>query len=72
MQMTDGIAVKKDITKEAKQILAPAMSNFCKLTNKEDKQKMIYIAERHNYWLFQGYSHEVATQKAKEDYEWQN
>jgi len=28
--MTDGIAIKKDITAEAKQILATAMKGFCK------------------------------------------
>ena len=70
--MTDGIAIKKDITVEAKQILAVAMNNFCKVENKEEKAKAIYIAERHNYWLSQGLSHELATQKANEDYEWTN
>jgi hypothetical protein len=70
--MTDGIVIKKDITSEAKQILASAMNNFCKAENKEEKGKAIYIAERHNYWLSQGVSHEVATQKANEDYEWSN
>ena len=70
--MKDGIAIKKDITVEAKQILAVAMNNFCKVENKEEKAKAIYIAERHNYWLSQGLSHELATQKANEDYEWSN
>ena len=70
--MTDGIAIKKDITVEAKEILATAMNNFCKSENKEEKAKAIYIAERHNYWLSQGLSHELATQKANEDYEWTN
>jgi hypothetical protein len=70
--MTDGIAIKKDITVEAKQILANAMNNFCKVENKEEKDKAMYIAERHNYWLGQGLTHEAATQKAKEDYEWSN
>lgn len=70
--MTDGIAIKKDITAEAKQILAVAMNNFCKAENKEEKAKAIYIAERHNYWISQGLTHEAATQKANEDYEWAN
>ena len=68
--MTDGISIKKEITAEAKQILGVAMNNFCKPDNKEEKEKFIYIAERHNYWLLQGMSHEVAMQKANEDYEW--
>ena len=68
--MTDGIAIKQDITAEAKQILANAMNNFCKPANKEEKEKAMYIAGRHNYWLEQGYSHEEATKKANADYEW--
>lgn len=68
--MTDGITIKQDITTEAKQILANAMNNFCKVENKEEKEKDIYIAGRHNYWLEQGFTHEEATKKANEDYEW--
>lgn len=68
--MKDGIAIKEDITVEAKQILAVAMNNFCKVENKQEKAKAIYLAERHNYWLSQGFSHEIALQKANEDYEW--
>jgi hypothetical protein len=68
--MKDGIVIKKDITVEAKQILANAMNNFCKVENREEKEKAMYIAERHNYWLGQGFAHEVAIQKANEDYEW--
>ena len=70
--MKDGIAIKKDITAEAKQILANAMNNFCKVENREEKAKAMYIAERHNYWLSQGFTHEAATKKANEDYEWAN
>jgi hypothetical protein len=70
--MKDGIAIKKDITAEAKQILAHAMNNFCKVENKEEKEKAMYITERHNYWLGQGFTSEAATQKANEDYEWTN
>lgn len=71
--MTDGIAIKKDITVEAKQILAHAMNGFCKpLTEaqKAEKEKQMYIAGRHNYWLSLGYAHEVALAKANEDFEW--
>lgn len=68
--MKDGIAIKQDITTEAKQILSNAMNNFCKVENKEEKEKAMYLAVRHNYWLEQGFSHEEATKKAKEDYEW--
>ncbi len=68
--MKDGIVIKKDITTEAKQILANAMNNFCKVENKEEKEKSMYIAERHNYWLIQGCNNMEATKKANEDYEW--
>ena len=59
-----------DITEEAKQILSNAMNNFCAVENKEEKGKTIYLAERHNYWLGLGFSHEEATKKANDDYEW--
>jgi len=65
--MKDGIAIKKDITVEAKQILKTAMQANC-----GEYYKRKYIAERTNYWLSLGYSEEVATKKANEDYEWSN
>jgi hypothetical protein len=68
--MKDGIAIKENITEEAKQILAHAMNNFCKPENKEEKNKFMYISERHNYWLGLGFSHEEAKEKAYTDYEW--
>jgi len=63
--MKDGIAIKKDITAEAKQILKNAMQANC-----GEYYKRKYINERINYWVSLGYSKEVATKKATEDYEW--
>mgnify|MGYP001767658263 FL=1 len=65
--MTDGIAIKKDITVEAKNILKIAMQANC-----VEYYKRKYITERVEYWTSLGYSHEVATKKANEDYEWTN
>lgn len=65
--MRDGIAIKKDITAEAKQILKRAMQANC-----EEYYKRKYITERVEYWTSLGYSTEVATKKANEDYEWAN
>lgn len=65
--MTDGIAIKKDITAEAKKILKNAMQANC-----GEYYKRKYINERVEYWTLLGYSNEVATQKANEDYEWTN
>ena len=65
--MTDGIAIKKDITVEAKQILKNAMQANC-----GEYYKRKYINERIAYWTSLGYSNELATQKANEDYEWTN
>ena len=59
-----------DITIEAKQILSNAMNAFCKPQDAKEKQKQMFICERHNYWLGMGFNNEVATQKANEDYEW--
>ena len=59
-----------DITIEAKQILSNAMNAFCKPQDAKEKQKQIFICERHNYWLGMGFNNEAATQKANEDYEW--
>jgi hypothetical protein len=59
-----------DITDKAKQILSIAMNNFCRVENKEEKEKAIYLAERHNYWLGLGLSNEEATGKANDDYKW--
>jgi len=59
-----------NITSEAKNILANAMNNFCRVENKEEKEKAIYLAERHNYWLCSGLNNVEATKKANEDYEW--
>ena len=63
--MTDGIAIKKDITAEAKQILKNVMQANC-----GEYYKRKYINERVEYWVSLGYSNEEATKKAKEDYEW--
>lgn len=60
----------EDITIESKEILSNAMNNFCKVENKEEKEKKLYIDYRHNYWLGQGYTNEEAIIKANEDYEW--
>ena len=68
--MKDGLVIKENITEQAKQILKHAMNNFCIVENKEEKEKQMYIAERHNYWLGCGYNNEKATLKANEDYEW--
>ena len=68
--MKDGIAIKQDITEEAKIILKKAMNNFCTPQDKEEKEKQMYIAERHNYWLSLGYTNEQALEKAIEDYNW--
>ena len=65
--MKDGIAIKKDITAEAKQILKTAMQANC-----GEYYKRKYINERVEYWTSLGYSAEVAKQKANEDYEWTN
>ena len=64
-KMQDGIAIKKDITAEAKQILKTAMQANC-----VEYYKRKYIAERVIYWTDFGYSEEIATQKANEDYDW--
>ena len=66
-EMKDGIVIKEDITVEAKQILKRAMQGNC-----VEYYKRKYITERVNYWLSLGYSKELATQKANEDYEWSN
>ena len=63
-KMTDGIAIKKDITALAKQMVK-AMNANC-----GEYYKRKYINERVEYWVSLGYSNEVATQKANEDYEW--
>ena len=63
--MTDGIAIKKDITAEAKQILKNVMQANC-----GEYYKRKYINERVEYWVSLGYSNEEVTKKAKEDYEW--
>ena len=65
--MTDGIAIKKDITVEAKKVLKNAMQANC-----GEYYKRKYINERIDYWTSLGYSIEVATEKANEDYEWCN
>lgn len=65
--MKDGIAIKKDMTVEAKSILKNAMQANC-----GEYYKRKYISERVNYWLSLGYSSELATKKANEDYEWSN
>ena len=65
--MTDGIVVKEDITREGKKILKRAMQANC-----GEYYKRKYINERVEYWTSLGYSNEVATQKANEDYEWTN
>lgn len=70
MVMKNGIVIKEDITEEAKIILKKAMNNFCVPQNKEEKEKQMYIAGRHNYWLSLGYTNEQAIVKANEDYEW--
>jgi predicted lipoprotein len=74
--MQDGIVIKEYISEEeVKQILGKAMNAFCKAPSqqeKAEKEKAMYIAGRHNYWLSQGFAHEDALQKANEDYEWIN
>ena len=64
-KMQDGIAIKKDITAEAKQILKTAMQANC-----VQYYKRKYIAERVIYWTDLGYSEKIAIQKANEDYDW--
>ena len=63
----DSIVIKKDITAEAKQVLKSAMQANC-----GEYYKRKYIAERVEYWMELGYSSEVSTAKANEDYEWSN
>jgi hypothetical protein len=63
--MTDGIAIKKEITAEAKQVLKNAMQANC-----AEYYKRKYIQERVDYWRSLGYTDALAIEKANEDYEW--
>ena len=70
--MKNDFVIKEDITEEAKATISNAMNNFCKVENKEEKAKAMYISERHNYWLSLGFSNEIATLKANDDFNWQS
>jgi len=65
-QLMPGIAICEDITQEAKKTMKFAMQGF---TTPEYK-KMAYLRERKWYWMDNGFSEEMAIEKAQKDYEW--
>jgi hypothetical protein len=64
----DSIAIKKDITEEAKRILAPAMRGFCKPARVKSGME-IWIEDRSmEIRINEGLDEDEAFEKARQEY----
>jgi hypothetical protein len=64
----DAIAIKKDITEEAKRILAPAMRGFCKPARVKSEMELRIEDRAMWYRINDGIDESEAIEKATEDY----
>lgn len=65
-QLIEGIAICENITEEAIKTMSFAMQGFIT----PEYKKMAYLRERKWYWMDNGFSEEMAIEKAEKDYEW--
>jgi uncharacterized protein YbaR (Trm112 family) len=64
----DGLAVKKDITEEAKRILMPAMKGFCKPARIKSEMELWIEDKAMWYRINDGIDESEAIEKATKDY----
>lgn len=64
----DAIVIKKDITEEAKRILAPAMRGFCKPARVKSPMELWIEDRAMEIRITEGLDEAEAIEKATEDY----